>query len=122
MPPPSASLTLKVQATYLTALRDGHKTHEGRLARPQYLALQPGNYLSIRSAGAQDTDARTFQVRSVTFYKTFRDMLAAHGIAVFLPGVVDIEEAVEVYRGFPGYAEGEVEMGVVAVEVALVGE
>jgi len=113
----ASKLTLTVQPSYLTHLRTGLKTHEGRLARPHYLSLQPGNYIKISA----HEDASIFRVLSVTQYKTFREMLLAYGVKAFLPGVEDVDEAVEIYRGFPGYVEGEREMGVVAIEVMLVG-
>lgn len=58
----------------------------------------------------------------MTQHKTFREMLLAHGVKAFLPALEDADEAVEVYRGFPGYAEGETAVGVVAVELRLVEE
>jgi len=118
MPSPEPTLTLTVQPFYLTHLRTGLKTHEGRLARPHYLSLQPGNYVKISA----HEDVSIFRVLSVRQYKTFKEMLLAHGVRAFLPGVEDVDEAVEVYRGFPGYAEGEEEVGVVAIEVVLVGK
>jgi len=127
MPPLEPTLTLTVQPIYLALLRSGEKTHEGRLARPKYLSLQPGNYIKIASAGTQNTklgeehdDASIFQVHSVMQYETFREMLSGHGVQAFLPGLKDLDEGVEVYRAFPGYTEGEDELGVVAIEVTLV--
>lgn len=117
MPHPEPKLTLTVQTPYLIQLRTGPKTHEGRLARSHYLSLQPGNYINISA----HEDAMVFRVRSVARYKTFKEMLLAHSVKAFLPGVEDVDEAVEVYRGFPGYAEGEEEVGVVAIEVTFMG-
>lgn len=135
-------LTLDVQPQYLTALRSGLKTHEGRLARSRYLVLQPGDHIKIQTdpdfstkSAATSADNQTqaqepqvgnssiFKVQQVTKYKTFKDMLEAHGIKAFLPGrdEDDIQGAVDIYRSFPGYAEGEKEMGVVAIKVELAG-
>ena len=118
------SMHLTVQTPYLANLRSGLKSHEGRLARPQYLTLHPGDYIQICSVTikALEEDASIFEVRRITRYETFREMLLAHGVRAFLPEIEDVDEAVQVYRGFPGYAEGEVELGVVGIELRLAKE
>lgn len=124
---PQPQLTLVVQAVYLEHLRSGLKTHEGRLARLRYLALKPGDLITVQasapsqaSSESEDAvDSSLFRVRKVIQYKSFRDMLMTHGVGAFLPGrdEEDVEGAVDVYRAFPGYADGENEMGAVAIEI-----
>ena len=122
-----SQLKLNVQAPYLDHLRSGAKTHEGRLAHARYLALKTGDLIEIRAnqnalvEHASTVDSSIFEVLNVTRYSTFREMLLAHGLQHFLPGneVEDVDAAVNVYRSFPGYADGERELGVVAIEVKI---
>lgn len=142
----SVKLTLTVQAPYLTQLRSGAKRYEGRLARPKYVALQPGDYIKIEAddessiedqdssiedpdsstedqdSSIEDQDSSIFQVKSVKQYATFRTMLNTHSVGAFLPDrdEGDVDGAVDLYRGFPGYEKGEKKLGVVGIEVVLV--
>lgn len=69
-------------------------------------------------------------VVGVTLHASFREMLEAYSVGAVLPLLLagEVEEegdvvarAVEVYRGFPGYREGEGVFGVCAIAVKAVG-
>jgi len=61
------------------------------------------------------------RLRSVREYRSFEDMLRDFGVENLLPGVSDLKQAVDIYRSFPGYAEKEMMLGVVAMEIVLPG-
>lgn len=48
-------------------------------------------------------------------------MLRDLGVENLLPGVSDLKQAVDIYRSFPGYAEKEMMLGVVAMEIVPPG-
>jgi len=108
---------IALRPEYLSLVRAGQKTVEGRLARPAYRAITAWQTLRFHN----DADDLDVDVESVTLHATFRDMLQAYGVAAFLPAWEpgDLDGAVELYRGFPGYRDGEGTWGACAIKVVV---
>jgi ASC-1-like (ASCH) protein len=116
---------------YADAIRNGSKTHEGRpfcgFVAPVYmegkLAIHPNDYIifKVKETGSM-LPVRVLGVKCYPAPQGFREMVADVGIAALLPGFDgDLEEAVNVYRGFKNqkgsYAELESKHGAVAIAV-----
>ena len=61
----------------------------------------------------------TVTVEEMKFFATFRAMLIGCGLQQCLPGVSSVSAGVKIYRGFPGYAAGVRERGVVAFRISV---
>lgn len=119
-------------------IRDGSKPVEGRLNTHKYASIVAGQKITFydgddcdgddsaaEADGAADAkrnlgntlDAEVVEVRR---FESFRMMLEAYGVEAFLPGFDGgLDDAVEVYRGFEGYREGEEEFGACAMKLVV---
>ncbi len=46
-------------------------------------------------------------------------MLSVEGVSACLPNVKSLDDAVAIYKAFPGYAEKEAKFGVLALRLSL---
>jgi|SRR3989339_702306 len=111
-------LCLELQDQYFHAIVSGMKTVEGRLNSPKFKDLQVGMHISFRSQVMQQTIICL--IEEISRYKSFKDMLLAQGVGNMLPGVVNIEQAVDVYESFPGYKDKVILLGAVAIKIKKV--
>lgn len=112
---------LKVQPRYFALLREGIKVVEGRLYNPQLASLKVGELLRF----INDLDRSQTLVTSVVYlrkYDSFQDMLTQEGLEKCLPGILNIQEGVELYRNFPKYRELEKRDGVIALGIKVLTE
>ncbi|OVA03043.1 ASCH domain [Macleaya cordata] len=101
---------LHVQEPFLTQLRVGLKSIEGRCAVGNYNRIGPGSLLLFNKF-------LLLEVQDVKWYASFSEMLNAESLEKVLPGVKTIEEGVQIYRKF--YTEEkENSNGVVAICVS----
>lgn len=107
---------LEVAEPWFTALHDGCKRVEGRQGTSEWAALQPGNELIVRAAGASPLPDLRMRLVATRQYSTVREYLCAEGLAATLPGVDSLEAGEAVYDGFWS-AEDVARYGVVALEV-----
>ena len=108
---------LGLEQKYLELIRNGQKIWEGRLNNDKYGAISVGDRVNFQSTSEQII----VYIEERREYPSFRAMLQDHGVNAFLPGQqTDLEQAIEVYRGFPGYRDGEVNLGAVAFRVRLI--
>lgn len=116
----SALIPLDVQDTYFTSIREGVKTREGRLFQNEYRDIIP-NKTTIRFTNSSRTATVDALILGTKHYPSFRAMLEDPLVpmAKVLPGVTNVEAGVEIYRAFPGYREGEVEYGVLAIDIQV---
>lgn len=115
---PASTFRMHLRGEYLSLIRSGSKIYEGRLAEPEYDDIAPGTIIAFHS----DTEELRVVVESKTHHASFREMLSAYGVSAFLPFHSDLDEAVELYRGFPGYREGEGVYGAYAMKVKVFDE
>lgn len=87
---------------YLTWLKEGIKTAEGRVNTPKYRKIEIGDEIMFT-----DTESNRFICGVATFkheYDTFEKMLISEGVTNMLPFLDDgnLKEAIQVYESFPG--------------------
>ena len=100
-----------VQEPYLSFIKSGKKTVEGRLNKGKFASLDIGDILFLSG-----TSSIEFEVINKREYKTFEEMIVAEGIERVIPDKKDIKSATDVYYTF--YTpEQEKEYGVLAVEI-----
>ena len=101
---------------YFSQIKRGEKTIEGRLSTPERSHIQTGDtILFTKSSDSKDTFVQS--VATVRQYPSFHDMLSKENLASVLPGVVSVEEGVQVYRRFYS-ASAESAAGVLAIQLA----
>ncbi len=103
-------LKLSVQEPYLSFIKSGKKTVEGRLAKEKYLKLQKDDLIKIN-----DLEVK---VVKVTKYPSFRTLILSEGIEKVIPNARNLEEAVDVYYKF--YSKDDEKLyGVVGISIKL---
>ncbi|KAJ3119843.1 hypothetical protein HK098_005100 [Nowakowskiella sp. JEL0407] len=102
------SFVLKVERKYFELIRDGRKKSEGRINYGKVIKFHIGDNIAFYPNEGPDSNAVNVEIMRIAKYQTFRDMLTTEGVESLLPGSgLDLDEAVEVYRSFPGYREKE---------------
>ncbi|KAL6210445.1 hypothetical protein ACLB2K_015677 [Fragaria x ananassa] len=89
----SVDFELHVQEPFFTQIKDGPKTIEGRCNVGDYSRIGSGALILFNKCLIVD-------VKEVRSYGSFSDMLRAESLQKVLPGVITIEEGVQVYRRF----------------------
>lgn len=103
-------LELDVQEPYLSFIKSGKKTVEGRLGKDKYLDLKQGDLIKINDIEVE--------VEDVVHYLSFKDMLIMEGIKNVIPDAGDLESAVKVYYKFYR-KEDEEKFGVVGISIKI---
>lgn len=110
-----------IESSLLQSILAGHKTLEGRLGKPSYLKIRPGDTLSVREDTWQGhklvssrKDAAKIRVKQILYFESFAEMLETLGHRNAVPLSNSVEEAVKTYRQFYT-VEAEEEFGVVAL-------
>lgn len=110
-----------IEAKYLEFIKNSQKTVEGRVNKPKYTHIQRGDIIEFVSSTHPAT--KTFcLVMERAFYPNFRTMLESEGVKNCLPDSKTIDDGVEIYHGFPGYASDEIIYRVVAFKIKLLKE
>lgn len=108
-------LNLTLNQQYFNAIKSGVKTVEGRINKPKFHDLKPGDPISFT---CQETgEVLTYTITTLHTYPTFEAMLQSEGLTNMLPGIATIAEGVAVYESFPGFKEGVKELGALAIGV-----
>lgn len=103
---------------YIKQIKDGLKTVEGRINTGIFKIVRPGDIIQFFSR----TGMITVGVNAIYEYKTFAEMLRAEKLSQILPDIRDVNQAIRLYRSFPGYQRKELRCGVVAVHLSLYSE
>ena len=104
-------IEFNVQEPYLSFIKSGQKTVEGRLNKGKFGYLEIGDILTL-----SDSSNLEFEVTGKRAYTTFQEMIISEGIERVIPDKESIKDAVDVYYRF--YTpEQEQEFGVLAVEI-----
>ena len=102
---------LGIEKQYLDCIVNGSKTSEGRLNVPDFAAMKIGDLIYF----TDDEGNRVIcTVKSIGRYDSFNKMLVSEGVINMLPEINPddnssaemVLKGVDIYRGFPGYAEG----------------
>merc|ERR1712032_26338 len=105
--------TFRMQQQFLDLIKAGKKRWEGRLHTGAAVGVSMG--CSVRFSSTEED--LEMKVRSVRNYRSFAHMLEDLGVHTCLPGVSTVKEGVAIYHSFPGYADKECKLGVVAMEL-----
>ncbi len=101
---------------YMTFIEKGKKTIEGRVGTSYYTKIKPGDVVCFHNR-TKEIWCEIIRTRS---YPTFKDMLEKEGLKKMLPQANSIEDGVQIYRGFPTFAEKERKFGAFAIEVKFI--
>lgn len=109
-------MELKLDDPWFMLVESRVKTIEGRLRKGKFVDVAPGMELEILSKRG---DAIRAHIVAIRHYSSFREYLLQEGLERTLPGVLSLDDGVEVYRRY--YSQGLDEIcGVVAMEMLLI--
>jgi len=91
---------------------NGSKKAEGRIASDYVRKFKVGEELLLQASGEFVVVEMTY----LNFYKTFEEMLDTEGFKNMIPMAESFEEALNVYRSFPG-SERVKSMGCCAIGI-----
>jgi ASC-1-like (ASCH) protein len=111
MPP---TQPLHVQNMWYDKIESGQKRWEGRLNDGSVKHIEVDDVIEFSS---EDRHPLKLKVISILHYPNFEKMLEGDGLPRMLPGIGSLQEGLEIYRGFPGYREGERVFGAVIFEL-----
>ena len=94
---------------------EGSKKAEGRIATEYVRSIKVGEELLLKSS----EEYIVCKITYLNFYKSFEEMLTAEGFKNMIPFVDSFEEAVGIYKKFPG-AERVTTMGCCAIGIKYV--
>lgn len=100
---------------YLSQIRDGRKTVEGRISSGMFGNVKSGDRFAFFNHSGRVTCHVTEAVR----YGSFREMLEKEGFQKCIPNARNLEDAVRQYEVIPGYVERARQSGVVALRLAV---
>lgn len=107
---------MTIKNFYFKKIVSGEKTIEGRLNRGFFKRVQEGEFIEFINSSNR-SESVVVQIFAKRIYRTFRQMLEHEGVEYCLPGVYSVEHGSKIYARLPGYAQGERESGVVALEI-----
>lgn len=104
-------LQLSVQEPFLTFIKKGQKTVEGRLAKDKYCNLKIGDIIKINDI--------LLKVTSISKYKTFKEMLINEGLNNVIPNAKSTKEGTDVYYKFYSPKDEKL-FGVVGIGIKII--
>lgn len=105
--------TMKLNKEWFDFFISRSKEYEIRLFDFKRELINVGDFIEFIS----DDTSLILNVIEIIKYNTFRESLEDIGVEKVLPGVLSIDEGVEIYHNIPGYKEGEEIFGVVAFKL-----
>lgn len=115
---PSQYHEITLREPYLSQIRNGQKTIEGRINGGIVLNYKAGDTIRFFE-GRNPLNEVICRITTITTFRGFREMLEASGFQKCLPGVRSLEEAVVIYEKIPGYADRARRSGVRAIHLEL---
>lgn len=112
-------LNLRLQKEYFDAIKSGRKTVEGRVNSPKYKNLICGAKIGFVCNKTEEKIICIIEALNV--YSSFSQMLKAEGVSNMLPslGQEELNKAVSIYEGFPGYKEEANVFGALAIKIKI---
>lgn len=96
-------------------VRDGLKIYEGRLWTSKTSSLKPGDELFFKHVSQPTLKVKVVEI---VRYKTFEEALSCLKLSEVLPGLLTLEEGIEVYaKFFPLSAQQENGVCMIKIEV-----
>lgn len=103
--------TFNVQEPYLSFIKEGKKTVEGRLNKGKFANMKVGDIVVVN-------DDFDIQIVTKRIYDSFSDMIKNENIKNVIPNADSLQEAVDVYYKF--YTKKQEKMyGVLAIKMKL---
>ncbi|KAI1714063.1 hypothetical protein Ddc_11627 [Ditylenchus destructor] len=116
---PPREKSIKIRKEYLDLIREGKKTVEGRLGKPDYRDIQKGDRLRFYVEENPEDDV-ICEVERVQSFSSFAEMLKAIGYLKCLPLHASFDSALETYLSFPGFEKDQSTLGVCAFQIKVV--
>jgi ASC-1-like (ASCH) protein len=114
---------IDIESTMVEAIRNGDKTIEVRLAKPQFLLIQENDILSVREDFYYEgdvleslSDALKVKVIQILYFESFKELFDAINFEAVLPSAKTDEEAIATFRKLYS-AEDEAAFGVAAFTI-----
>lgn len=104
---------MKLQNKFFNMILNGDKQFEVRINDEKRQKIKKGDLINFES---EDGDIIIKQVINKYYYKSF-DELFECWLPYDIVGVNDVNTAIDIYRSFPDYEEGEKMYGVVMFEL-----
>jgi len=108
-------LNLSLRQEYFDAMKIGLKTVEGRVNSTKFKDCQLGDVISFTCTSTNNVILCT--ITAITFHEGFYGMLQAHGVENMLPGVMSLDQGVEIYESFPGFKDNVKIHGAIAISI-----
>lgn len=112
-----------IESTLVEAIKNGDKTIEVQLARPQFLRIQEGDILNVREDFYYEGEileslshALAIKVTQVLYFESFKELFEAVNYATVLPSAQSIDDAIARYRKSYSASE-EAEFGIAAFSI-----
>lgn len=110
-------LEVTLKQPYLSLIKSGKKTVEGRIASGMFSSISPGSTIRFFNK----FDQVLCSVTSIAKYSSFAQMLHGEGVEKCLPGS-SMEAGIRTYESIPGYKERAAQHGVLAIRVKVEGK
>lgn len=114
---------IDIESSIIEEIKNGDKTIEVRLARPNFLLIQEGDILSVREDFYYEgvvleslSHALEIKVTQVLYFETFEELFEAINFSSVLPSSKTVDEAKASYRKLYS-VEDEAEFGVAAFSI-----
>lgn len=107
-----------LQPKYISLIRRGLKTKEGRIYSGGFKNLQINQRIKFFS-GKNPEDYVLCQITSLNTYNYFDQMLQNEGVENMLPGVKTVDEGVKIYENIPSYRNRANKSGVISIGVVV---
>ena len=114
---------IDIESSIIEEIKNGDKTIEVRLARPNFLLIQEGDILSVREDFYYEgvvleslSHALEIKVTQVLYFETFEELFEAINFSSVLPSAKTVDEAKASYRKLYS-VEDETEFGVAAFSI-----
>ena len=106
-----------VSEPWYTHIKEGRKTVEGRPKRNTFAEMQVGQ--TVKFFNKQLNENFCAKIIEISEHKTFFDMIRSNGLENVLPGIINIDEGVDVYMQYYN-KEIESQYGVVGIKVQVI--
>lgn len=113
-----ASHEITLKQKYITQIRSGLKTVEGRIYNGVILRYRAGDLIRFHN-GHDEVSCRIIKVER---HSDFKEMLQSCGVNKCLADLTRLEDGVRVYNDIPGYSERARQHGVAAIHLELLSE
>lgn len=107
---------LSLDHRWFMDIKKGDKVYELRTDDEKRKKIKTDDIIIFQDTETNETMEKT--VKKIYRYQSFSEALQnLPKIELALPGIVDLDKAVELYRAIPGYVEKEQQYGIVVFKV-----